>query len=137
MAWPQQEGRSRRMTRVVVDTDVVSFIFKNHPIGAIYEADLAGCTLMISFMTLAELDRWAIQSKWGPARREWLRLYLQKFVMLPYSRRLCTLWADVTVAAQSCGCRIDCADAWIAATALRHDVPPVSYTHMKLPTNRE
>ena len=58
------------MTRVVVDTDVVSFIFKSHPIGAIYEADLAGCTLMISFMTLAELDRWAIQSKWGPARRE-------------------------------------------------------------------
>ncbi|MGA3020272.1 MAG: hypothetical protein ABSF62_24390 [Bryobacteraceae bacterium] len=34
------------MTRVVVDTDVVSFIFKNHPIGALYEADLAGCTLL-------------------------------------------------------------------------------------------
>ena len=59
------------MTRVVVDTDVVSFIFKNHPIGAIYEADLAGCTLLISFMTLAELDRWAIQSKCRP--RGWLR----------------------------------------------------------------
>ena len=53
------------MTRVVVDTDVVSFIFKNHPIGALYEADLAGCTLLISFMTLAELDRWAIQSGGG------------------------------------------------------------------------
>jgi tRNA(fMet)-specific endonuclease VapC len=52
------------MTRVVVDTDVVSFIFKNHPIAALYEADLVGCTLLISFMTLAELDRWAIQSKW-------------------------------------------------------------------------
>jgi hypothetical protein len=30
------------MTRVVVDTDVVSFIFKSHPIGAIYEADVTG-----------------------------------------------------------------------------------------------
>ena len=79
------------MTRVVVDTDVVSFIFKNHPIGALYEADLAGCTLPISFMTLAELDRWAIQSKWGPARREWLRVYLERFVLLLYSRRLCTM----------------------------------------------
>jgi hypothetical protein len=29
------------MTRVVVDTDVVSFLFKNHPIAAGYEADLA------------------------------------------------------------------------------------------------
>lgn len=45
------------MRRVVVDTDVVSFIFKNRPVGAQYEADLAGCTLLISFLTLAELDR--------------------------------------------------------------------------------
>jgi predicted nucleic acid-binding protein len=104
------------MTRVVVDTDVASFIFKNHPFGALYEADLAGCTLLLSFMTLAELDRWAIQSKWGPARREWLRLYLERFVVLPCSRRLCTMWAEVTVAARAHGFRIECADAWIAAT---------------------
>jgi predicted nucleic acid-binding protein len=110
------------MTAVVVDTDVVSFIFKHHPIGALYEADLARYTLLISFMTLAELDRWAIQSKWGPARREWLRLYLERFVLLPYSRKLCTMWAEVTVAAQARGCRTECADGWIAATALRHDV---------------
>ena len=78
-------------------------------------------------MTLAELDRWAIQSKWRPARREWLRLYLERFVLLPYSRRLCTMWAEVTVAAQARGCQIQCADAWIAATALRHDVPLVTH----------
>ena len=53
------------MSRVVVDTDVVSLIFKNHPTAALYETDLAGRTLLISFMTLAELDRWAIQSKCG------------------------------------------------------------------------
>lgn len=112
---------------VVVDTDGVSFIFKNHPIGRLYEADLVGCTLLISFMTVAELDRWAIQSKWGPARREWLRLYLERFVLLPYSRILCSLWAEVTVAAQADGRRIECADAWIAATARRHDVPLVTH----------
>jgi len=115
------------MTRVVVDTDVVSFIFKNHPIGALYEAELAGCTLLISFMTLAELDRWAIQSKWGATRREWLRLYLAKFVILPYTRKLCTVWAEVTVAAQLRGCRIECADVWIAATALLHSVPLITH----------
>ena len=115
------------MSRVVVDTDVVSFIFKNHPTGALYEADLAGRTLLISFMTLAELERWAIQSKWGEARRRWLRLYLERFVILPYSRRLCTMWAEVTVAAQARGSRVECADAWIAATALRHDVPLVTH----------
>src|ERR1039457_1950841 len=40
MARPQ-ESRPRRMTTVVVDTDVVSFVFKNHPIGSQYDADLA------------------------------------------------------------------------------------------------
>lgn len=115
------------MSRVVVDTDVVSFLFKNHTIGSLYDSDLAGRTLLISFMTLAELERWAIQSNWAEARRRWLRLYLERFVILPYTRQLCTIWAEVTVAAQSRGCRIECADAWIAATALRHDVPLVTH----------
>ena len=37
------------------------------------------------------------------------------------------MWAEVTVAAQARGYRIECADAWIAATALRHDVPLVTH----------
>ncbi len=37
------------------------------------------------------------------------------------------MWAEVTVAAQARGFRIECADAWIAATALRHDVPLVTH----------
>ncbi len=111
----------------VIDTDVVSFIFKNHPIGALYESDLVGCNLLVSFMTLAELDRWAVQFQWGAARREWLRLYLEKFVLLPYTRQLCTKWAEITVAAQSRGRRIECADAWIAATALLYNIPLVTH----------
>ena len=76
------------MSSVVVDTDVVSFVFKDHPIGRLYDADLADHTLIVSFMTLAELDRWTIQSKWSEARRNWLRLYLESFVLMPYNRAL-------------------------------------------------
>ena len=115
------------MSRVVVDTDVVSFLFKNHSIGAWYEPDLTGKTLLISFMTVAELERWAPQSKWSDARRRWLRVYLGRFVVVPYSRRLCVEWAEVTAAADERGCRIDCADAWIAATAVRHKLPLVTH----------
>ncbi|HTB16197.1 MAG TPA: hypothetical protein VK752_31735 [Bryobacteraceae bacterium] len=53
------------MSRLVVDTDVVSFIFKNHPIAQLYDSDLQGHILVLSFMTVAELDRWAIQSNWA------------------------------------------------------------------------
>lgn len=72
----------------------------------------------MSFMSMAELDRWTIQSKWSESRRRWLRSYLDRFVILPYNRALRTKWAEVTVAAQARGCRIEYADAWIAATAL-------------------
>src|SRR5262249_8391597 len=89
------------MSSVVVDTDVVSFVFKNHPISKGYEADLSGRTPIISFMTVAELDRWAIQAKWGAPRRNWLRLYLEPFVVLPYNGARCEKWAEVTVAAKA------------------------------------
>jgi len=82
---------------------------------------------MISFMTLAELDRWVLEAQWGEARRQRLREYLERFVVLPYDRDLCTKWAEVTVAAQACGRRIDCADAWIAATALITGAPLITH----------
>jgi tRNA(fMet)-specific endonuclease VapC len=78
-------------------------------------------------MTVAELDRWAIQSNWGEARRIWLNQYLNPFVILPFTRTLCTKWAEITVAAQARGQRIECADAWIAATAVLYELPLVTH----------
>jgi tRNA(fMet)-specific endonuclease VapC len=56
-----------------------------------------------------------------------LTKYLQPFVVLPYNRALCQKWAEVTVEAQASGYRIECADAWIAATALLYDLPLVTH----------
>ena len=53
---------------VVVDTDVVSYLFKSHPTAFQYLPDLTDRTPMISFMTLAELDRWVLEARWGEAR---------------------------------------------------------------------
>ncbi len=115
------------MSRLVVDTDVVSYLFKNHPIATLYDADLLNHTLVVSFMTVAELERWAIQSKWGDARRNRLNWFLQPFTILAYDRALCTKWAEVMVEAQARGFRIEGADAWIAATALLYDLPLVTH----------
>ncbi len=78
-------------------------------------------------MTVAELDRWVLEARWGEARRKKLRQYLEPFAVLPYDRALCAKWAEVTVAAQSCGRRIDCADAWVAATALLCAAPLITH----------
>jgi predicted nucleic acid-binding protein len=115
------------MSTVVVDTDVVSYLFKSHPVALLYLPDLAGKTSMISFMTIAELDRWVLEARWGEGRRQRLRQYLEPFAVLPYDRSLCAKWAEVTVSARASGRRIDCADAWIAATALLYDAPLITH----------
>ena len=115
------------MDAVLVDTDVFSFLFKGHPFGALYHADLHGKTAALSFMTIAELDRWAIQSNWGETRKNWLRLFMEPFTMIVYHRALCKKWAEVMVSAQANGYRIECADAWIAATALFYNLPLVTH----------
>lgn len=58
------------MDLVVVDTDVLSFIFKHDSRGAAYKPHLADKEIIISFMTLAELNQWAIRSNWGTARKQ-------------------------------------------------------------------
>lgn len=115
------------MTEVIVDTDVVSFLFKNHPIGGLYAADLAGCAVGVSFMTVAELERWALQYRWSSQRVHWLRLHVERFTVVPSSPDLCRTWAEVMVAAQAAGRRIETTDAWIAATALLYDAPLVTH----------
>jgi predicted nucleic acid-binding protein len=42
---------------VVVDTDVISFLYKGDTRGALYKPHLDGQFMFISFMTLAELRR--------------------------------------------------------------------------------
>jgi len=115
------------VTQIVVDTDVVSFLFKNHPIGRQHDPELAGRVALISFMTVAEVERWAIQYRWGEHRLHWLHVYLKRFTVAPSCPDLCRKWAEAMAAAQSAGRRIECADAWIAATALLYSVPLVKH----------
>jgi len=78
-------------------------------------------------MTVAELERWAIQRKWNAHRLHWLHLYPRPFTVVPSSPDLCRKWAEVMMAAQVVGRRIECADAWIAATALLYDAPLITH----------
>ena len=111
------------MISVVVDTDVVSYVFKNHPFGSRYDAELAGRVALISFMTVAEIERWILQRRWGSQRVGLVRSFLQRFTVVPSSPDLCRKWAEVMVAGRAAGRRIESADAWVAATALLHNAP--------------
>ncbi len=115
------------MASVVVDTDVVSFLFKRDSRAEWYRPHLSGKLLVLSFMTVAELDRWALERNWGRARRARMEESLRNFIVYPFDRALCLKWAEVSDRARRIGRRIECADAWIAATAVLHNIPLVTH----------
>ena len=45
----------------------------------------------------------------------------------PSSPDLCRQWAEVLVGARAAGRRIECADAWIAATVVLYGAPLVTH----------
>ena len=115
------------MNAAIVDTDVVSMLFKGDTRALAYRPHLTGRLLGISFMTLAELERWALERAWGHRRKLELAQHLTRYAVLPVSRELCAKWAEVSFAARRKGRPIQTADAWIAASAL--------YYHVLLITN--
>jgi len=114
------------MEAVVVDTDVVSYVFKQDTRARSYHRHLVGRHGLLSFMTLAELDRWAIQQHWGQSRRDHLARFLLELSVIHSNRELCRVWAQITDKADQLGRPLDCADAWIVVAALLERVPLVT-----------
>jgi predicted nucleic acid-binding protein len=110
----------------VVDTDVLSYLFRGDTRIETFRPSPTGASLIISSMTVAELERWAVRRDWGMARREQMAEFLNQFTLILVNRALCHTWAEVSDRARRRGRPIQTADAWIAATALALDVPLVT-----------
>lgn len=111
----------------VVDTDVVSYLYKGDSRATLYYPHLFGQILVISFQTIAELRRWTLSVKWGARRRQHLESRLQKYVVEHSSDALCVRWAEAMESAKRNGRPIAPADAWVAATALHLGFPLVTH----------
>ncbi len=114
-------------TAVLVDTDVVSFLFKKDTRATAFRRHLLGRSLLLSFMTLAELRAWALRRRWGQARRQQFDRHLARYGIHYPDEATCDEWAIVDDQARRAGRPINCADAWIAASALRLGVPLVTH----------
>lgn len=111
------------MTRVVVDTDVASYIFNWHSLAQRYADTLRESELILSFMTIAELRMGSIQAGWGGRRRLLLEQFIRGFALVYADNNLCTVWARIRADARAAGRALSPQDAWIAATALALDAP--------------
>ena len=114
------------MKRVVVDTDVVSYLLKNHPFASAYAGLLRDRELIISFMTVTEMRLGAVKANWGVRRRDRLEEFLGDFGVCYPDDQMCTVCAEMIVSAMRKGRPLSPADAWIAATALYLNVPLVT-----------
>lgn len=123
-------------TRLVVDTDVASFIFKWHPeFAPRYVSLVRGPELVVSFMTLGEMRQGALDASWGPRKRDLLEAYLSDYSVLHTDSALCSTWAELRNESARKGRRMSSADAWIAATAVVLSAPlvtnnPKDYRHL-------
>jgi tRNA(fMet)-specific endonuclease VapC len=115
------------MEFVAIDTDVVSYLFKGDTRGDLYQPHLDNKLGVLSFMTIAELDLWAVTRNWGMKKREERALFLSPYIVIESSRELCRKWAEIRDQVNRAGSHLDTADAWIAATALLHDLPLLTH----------
>ena len=114
-------------TPVVVDTDVVSFLFKEHQLAPAYHAILAGRSLAVSLITLAEIEYGMESKNWGASRRELMGRFLARFTPLFPNTETARLWARIKTSRERLGRPITFADAWIAAAAMQLNLPLVTH----------
>ena len=112
------------MKQLLVDTSVISYLLKKHSLAPLYWEILKGNILGISFMTVAELYRWPMERNWSERRIAALRLHLRGYNVLPSDDAMSWEWAKIK---SRRGRPISDPDAWIAATAIRYEVPFVTH----------
>lgn len=115
------------MSVVLLDTNIISYLFKGDSRAHSYETFLQGHRLAISFMTVAELFEWAMSRAWGEKRIARLEQTLETYVLIPIDVELCRQWGMVRAQRRAKGQTIAPQDAWIAATALRHGLPLITH----------
>lgn len=126
---PALRGREQlpRMSAILVDTDVVGLLFSNAPECEPYAGEILGQLPLVSFQTVAEVERWTVKRAWTPERCAWMHLYLERYTVVPSSPDLCRRWAEVLAAGDEMGHPVPYGSAWIAATALLYRVPLLTH----------
>lgn len=111
----------------VVDTDIFSFFLKKDTRAELYKSHTDGHLLFLSFMTVAELERWAILHNWGQNKISLLDKSFKRYVIQHSNREICTHWAEIMADSKRRGLNVSIADAWIASTAIYLQIPLITH----------
>ena len=115
---------------VLLDTDVFSFLMKrDHELGDAYLPHVKGKRIGVSFVTVGELYSGAYKRNWSAKSIAELEARLRAAVIIPYDIEVCKSYARLVAlkTAEGSDRTIRDNDRWIAACALRHELPLVSH----------
>ena len=111
---------------IVLDTSVVSLVFKGDPRNDFYLPHMTRQRTVVSFQTVEEVWYGAYKAGWGARQKNELALHLQQYEVVWPDPGTAAISANLRVEREKAGRRLNTADAWIAATALRLSCPLAS-----------
>ena len=112
---------------VVLDSNVVSYIFNRNLIARHYVERLRGARQHISFQTLEETWYGAHSRGWGASRKQDLASHLERYEIVWPDTDLVEACARLRAERRAAGRELGMADAWIAATAIMLNCPLASH----------
>lgn len=113
--------------RAVVDTNVLSYMLRGSVQGQYYRSMLTGYFQGVVCVTPEELYFGAERRNWGARRIAALEALIDECVLLPVSLEIARTSVRLRAQRERAGKPLECADAWIAATALCYRAP--LFTH--------
>ena len=119
------DGRQR--FPVVVDTTVVSILWRNDDLAGFYRERTRDRDAVISFQTLEELWFGVSKAGWGDRRKNRFREYLGSYTVIWPTAEMVEICARLRSQREEAGRTLQTADAWIAATALMLDCPVATH----------
>lgn len=113
--------------KLMLDTNILSYMWKKDPLAQLYTPHLVGKTLVISFITVGELFFYWEDKGWGERRRQEMEAKLRNYIIVPSDHEIARCYGMVAKERKRQGRPISLNDAWIAASAIRHGVKLVTH----------
>lgn len=113
------------MADVLIDTDAASVLQRGRAPDWV-NRHVLGARVWLSFVTVGELWKWAAIRSWGEPTRSRLETWIRERPVIPYDTEVARIWGELAAAAQQRGRPRPQNDTWVAACALRHNLPVIT-----------